>query len=176
MIPKLLLDSKNHVEDMIELLSILNDEVSRKKFLDTVTISDKSKTKTNRLNLGYFSKPDLREFMFAFLKQKGKPLKAFPSVLNLTMDRLMLYHIIIESPISEFNEFQLNSEFFELYRNHNHLDSIVFGVLYTLEKYKRSIPAVNVINSEGDKNCGSGLLVKVSSNKLLMLMCLKITL
>ena len=42
----------------------------------------------------------------------------------------------------------------------------MFGLLYTLEKYKKSIPAINVIGTDGGEYCGSGLLVKISSNKL----------
>ena len=42
----------------------------------------------------------------------------------------------------------------------------MYGLLYTLEKYKRSIPAINVITPENDEHCGSGLLIKIKSNFL----------
>lgn len=162
---------RNHHDTVKQIIGFLTqwaDEEFRKEFLnrneEKVLIIDKRETKKNRLKLGHFSVTDA-QLVFAILaEEQGTVFKNTRVLIEATFRRLQDHHVLLPTPFIS-DEYQIVEQALLIYQASGLLDSIIFGVSHTIEKFQRSIPAVNVENQQGDKHCGTAVLLEPSPGK-----------
>ena len=165
----ILLNNRGTVNQIIRFLSQWSNEEFRYAFLDRnkekVLIVDKREIKLNRLRKGYFSLIDAQIIFTILAKEHDETFNNTRILIEGTFRRLCAHHVLLPAPVSLVEEFQIIDTALALYQANGSLDAIVFGVSYMVEKYKRSVPAINVVNEDGDKHCGTGVLMRPRPGK-----------
>lgn len=122
--------------------------------------------KRNQLNVGYFTNNDLTFLLNEYINSHGlKNVKNSSLIQSSVIKKLVEYAIVQDAPLIGPGVFALQKELFLVYLSQGCIDNIVFGTLWMIEKYKRSVPAVNVVLPSTEVHSGSGVLVRVMNDE-----------
>lgn len=152
---------------ILKLFALLSAPEQRKslveEYFNSGSCLDKSEVHRNRLGFGYFSDHDLLMLLLVYKTKTAAQYIVNSTIINFVVERLSKFGLVSRGDFPGINDVKIAENSMPFFNDSGLAHNIVFGLPYMISRVSASVPAVNVKNSQGDIECGSGIIVKKSA-------------
>lgn len=155
------------VDALLQLLSDFSDPSRRAAIVASYSTdsscTDKSEAKKARLGLGYLSQMDILNLLLKRRAESGANFRLNAIIILRVIERLKRFGLVTESDYPGLDEFRVPENSMMYFHQYGLDRNIVFGPAYTITNLARAVPAINVRCPSGDLECGSGIILREST-------------